>query len=379
MRALTRLLSLLVVLALAGEGWARFVMQVTPAAYAESTLAAAVAGFVEADPVTGIRYKANVDALLESPEGEFSALFKTNEINLRDRSMGTHLRSELKFLLLGDEFAEGWGVEIDEAAAVIAQKAINEKTNLKPAVRLVIGAKSGYGAAQNYLQGKALIEALQPKAVVFLYSSLMPYADQEFLASAQTSDGLATGTKAGTARFLPLEDYPPPASGPLASLAPYSAAARALSDALRQPPSAAGRLLGVRGDAAALANAHAASLKHVAALAALAKEKDIPFLLVHVPLPPQVSRNEWPQGRLRFGVADMGEESADASVVGDFCAGLKLRCLDARAPLQQAANSQGARALFFATELGLTPEGNRTLGLWLSNTLMDWMAELGWR
>ena len=380
MRALTRLFMLLVVVAAAGEGWARFVMQVKPAAYPQNILSAEAARFVEPDPLTGVRYKANVDTLLDSPEGEFSALFKTNEINLRDRPMGTHLRSELKFLLLGDEFAEGWGAEIDEVAAVVAQKDINEKTKLKPAVRLVVGAKSGFGAAQNYLQGKALIESLQPKAVVFLYSSLMPYADQQFLANAELKDGLATGVKVGTpARFLHLEDYPPPASGLLASLAPYSAAARVVSDLLRKPPSADGRLNGIKGDATTLAATHAPSLQHVAALAAVAKEKNIPFLLIHMPLPPQVSRSEWPTGRARFGVTDMPEDAPDAKVVGEFCASQQLRCRDARDPMQRAAQSEGARALYFATELGLTAEGNRVLGLWLSNQLMDWMGELGWR
>ena len=380
MRAITRLLTLLIVLAVAGEGWARFVMQVKPGAYAENALPAEAAKFIEPDPVTGLRYKANVDVLLDSPEGEFSALFKTNEINLRDRPMGTHLRSELKFLLMGDEFAEGWGVEVDQVAAVIAQKDVNERTKLKPAVRLVVGAKSGFGAAQNYLQGKALIESLSPKAVVFFYSSLMPYADQQFLANAELKDGVATGVKSGTAaRYLHLEDYPPPAGGLLASLAPYSAAARVVGDLLRKPPSANGRLMGIKGDTAALAATHAPSLQHVAALAKAAQEKNIPFLLVHVPLPPQVSRAEWPTGRARFGVKDMTEDAADAKVVADFCAGQKLRCRDAREPLQQAAKAPGARELFFATELGLSAEGNRVMGLWLSSQLMDWMAELGWR
>ena len=380
MRTITRLLLLLIVAATACEGWARFVLQVKPAAYPENALAAEVAKFVEPDPLTGLRYKANVDTLLDSPEGEFSALFKTNEINLRDRPMGTHLRSELKFLLLGDEFAEGWGAEIDEVAAVIAQKDVNEKTKLKPAVRLVVGAKSGFGAAQNYLQGKALIESLQPKAVVFFYSSLMPYADQQFLANAEMKDGLATGAKAGApARFLPLEDYPPPANGLLANLAPYSAAARVASDFLRKPPSAGGRLVGIKGDATNLAATHAPSLQHVAALAAVAKEKNIPFLLVHVPLPPQVSRTEWPTGRARFGVADLQEDAPDAKVVDEFCASQQLRCREVRTVMQQAAQTTGARALYFDTEIGLTAEGHRLLGLWLSSQLMAWMGELGWR
>ena len=379
MRALTRILLLVLVAAVAAEGWARFGLDVKPGAYPENTLAAALGKFVEPDLVTGIRYKSNVDTLLQSPDGEFSVLYKTNEINLRDRSMGTHLRSELKFLVLGDEFAEGWGVEIDEVAAVVAQKQVNEKTGLKPAVRLVIGAKSGYGAAQNYLQGKALIETLQPKGILFFYSSLMPYADQQFLATARLQDGLAIGATEQAPRALHLEDYPPAASGLLATLAPYSAAARWLGDQLRVSPAANGRLLGVRGNADTIGKAHQASLKHVEALAALAKARNIPFLLVHVPLPTQVAAAEWRGGRARFGARDLAMDSADVSVVAGFCKARGLHWASPVEPLRAAANGNNARPLYFNTEIGFSAEGNRVFGTWLAGTLLDWMTTLGLR
>lgn len=394
MRVVSRLLKiagLIAVLALIGEAGARFVLKLQPGPLAENTLDAALEKFVEFDPVLGVRYRPNVDVLIDAPSRDFSILFKTNEIGLRDRPMGTHLRSELKFLVFGDEFAEGWGTDIDETAVVNAQRSINERTKLKPAVRLVIAGKSGYGAAQNYLMAKSLIEQLQPKAVVMLYSSLMPHADHVFLAQAALDGELASGVKpdSGAAPRMPhAEDYPRQPNRLWAMLAPHSALARLLAARSAAHATAAAntpgdpakdRLAGIRGESAALPGIHDPSLKHVQALAALAQKQNIPFMLIHVPLPPQVAADEWAKGRTLFGLPAAIAPATDVAVVQSFCKTTAMDCRSVHEAMQKAAAAPDGGPLYHASEIGLNVHGNQVLGTWLADTLYDWMGERGMR
>ena len=373
------------------EGYLRFVTHARPGPLAENTLPETLAKFVEFDPVTGLHYKPNVDTLIDAPSQDFSILYKINEMGLRDRAMGTHLRQELKFLVFGDEFAEGWGTDIDETAVVRAQNLINKKTDLKPPVRLVIGARSGFGAAQNYLVAKSLFEAIPPKLVIFFYSSLMPHADAQFLANATLANGLATGLKDTTEhppRLPHLEDSPPTPHGLLANLAPYSSLAKFLAEQLAQHAHAADirpgdpasdRLAGIRAGTSAMPAVHGPSLQYVKAIADLAKLKGAPFLLVHVPLPPQVAAGEWRGGRTLFDLPATVLPVDDIAVVQKFCADNSLKCVSLLELLQKTATAPNSSRLFHSTELGFAPGGTRVVGAWLGNTLYDWMGELGWR
>ncbi len=384
---LVKVLLVLVGIVLACEGYGRYVLKLKPG-FRENELASALAAFVEFDPVKGVGYKLNVDRLIDSPFGDFQFLFKTNEIGVRDRPMGTHLRSELKFLMFGDEFVEGWGADIDQTFVVKAQNLVNEKTALKPPVRFVISGKSGYGAAQNYLAAPALIDELKPTAIVLFYTSLMPHADARFLADAATTDGLATGLRkeVTTLRVPHLEDYPPPPPLWLAAIAKQSVAARLAADwwsiramhsTITVGDAARDKLAGAR--ATDLGAVHAPSLQHVLALAKLAEQREIPFLLVHFPLPPQVSADAWSGGRHLLKVADGLLPSDDAKVISSFCAENKLRCLSLHETLQTAGgDGQGAR-LFFPNELALTIEGAEVVAQWLADEVYRWLGDLGKR
>jgi hypothetical protein len=378
-----RALQFVVLLALlvgVAEAYARFGLGITPAPLTDdSAFAQALAKFVEPDPQLGFRYRSNVDELVTAPTGDFEILFKTNEIGLRDRPMGTHLRSELKFLVFGDEFTESWGTDIDEAAIINAQRLLNEMTALKPPVRLVIGGKSGYGAAQNLALARQLVEQLKPQALVFMYSSLMPHADQMFR---QASAG-------GGSLLLPhTADYPRYAGNPWAPFAAYSALARLLGEssaartmAARNVPgdAARDRYAGIRGDDATLREMHAVTLESVQALATLAHRQDIPFMLVHLPLPPQVAADEWPGGRALFGLPETVLPAPDAALVAEFCSRAGLRCHALHELMAAAAAAPDSLPLYHRSEIGLTVAGNRVVGDWLAKTLYDWMGELGLR
>ena len=390
-RVLKILVVAIVVILVGAEGYLRFVAHALPGPLAENSLPETLAKFVEFDPITGIRYKPNIDTLIDAPSQDFSILYKINEIGLRDRAMGTHLRQELKFLVFGDEFAEGWGTDIDETAVVRAQNLINKKTDLKPSVRLVIGAHSGFGAAQNYLVAKSLFEAIPPKLVIFFYSSLMPHADAQFLANAALANGLATGLKESddhTLRLPHLEDSPPTPHGLLANLAPYSSLAKFLAEQLAQHAHAANirpgdpvsdRLAGIRAGASTMPAVHGPSLQYVKAIADLAKLKGAPFLLVHVPLPPQIAAGEWGGGRALFDLPATALPVDDIAVVQKFCTDNSLKCVSLLELLQKTTTAPNSSRLFHSTELGFAQGGSRVVATWLGNTLYDWMGELGWR
>jgi hypothetical protein len=363
----------------AAEAYARFSLGLAPGTVTDDTqaLREGLARFVEADHELGFRYRPNVDQLLRAPDGGFEILFKTNEIGLRDRPMGTHLRSELKFLVFGDEFAEGWGTDIDETAVVNAQRALNAKTALAPPVRLVIAGKSGYGAAQNLGMARRLVTELEPRAMIFLYSSLMPHVDR-----------LVTDGGPGAAPPPHSLDYPQYGNSPLAPIAAYSALARWLTEYLVTREMAAGnppgvatgdRLAGIRGEAAGLADTHGPSLEAVKSIAALARERGIPFMLVHLPLPPQVAADAWPKGRAHFGVGEGLHEAADRAVVKAFCEAESLRCHALHDLLADTAAASDSLPLYHPAGFALTVAGSRVVGDWLAATLYDWMEETGLR
>lgn len=390
MGRLLKFLCLCAVLALGVETYGRYVLKLTPG-LKENRVAAVQAKLVEYNPRTGMSYRVNVDQLIDAPSGDFSILYKTNEIGLRDRPMGTHLRQELKLLVFGDEFAEGWGVDIDQTFVVRAQNLVNTKTALKPPVRLVITGKSSYGAAQNYLAAAALIETLQPKAIVFLYSSLMPHADALFLRDAEVVDGLAVGMQAGaaqTARVPHLEDYPPAPPRWIATLATQSVGARMLAEWLAQRAARqhltlgdplTDRLAGIRSEGVDLQAVHAPSLRHVRALATLAASKEIPFMLVHMPLPPQITAEAWAVGRQLFDAPPGLLPSNDVAVVDAFCNEAKLRCVSLHRVLQEAASKLRSTRLFYPAELAMTSDGAAVVGRWFADEIYRWLGELGFR
>ncbi|MGD9600242.1 MAG: hypothetical protein AB7O21_03305 [Gammaproteobacteria bacterium] len=382
---------LVIVIAVAVGGveiYGRHMLKLKPG-LAENHLAEALVKFAEYDQRTGMAYRINVDQLIDSPYGDFQILYKTNEIGLRDRPMGTHLRQELKFLVFGDEFAEGWGADIDQTFVVQAQLQVNEKTALKPPVRLVIAGKSGYGAAQNYLAAEPLIDALKPRAIVFVYSSLMPHADALFLRDAELVDGLATGLKAATGevRLPHLADYPATPPAWLAALARGSVAGRLAAEwygvqaagaALTPGDPRTDRVAGIRAGAD-LDAVHAESLRHVRALATLAERRGIPFLLVHVPLPPQVAADAWAEGRRIFRVSAGLHDPVDVPVVAGFCSEANLRCLHLHEEMRETAARLQSTRLYQPGELALTIDGAGVIGRWLADEIYRWLGELGER
>lgn len=374
---------------IAAEGYVRFALDRLPGAQ-DRRLAEAFEQLAEFDPVLGFKYRPNSDLMVASPHDEFSVLYKVNEVGLRDRPLGTHLRKELKILALGDAQLEGWGVNIEDTFIKLAEKQINTRTGLAPPVRIVSAGQSGFGTAQSFLHGKSLIERLSPVAVVLFYTSEMVSADHHFLAlAAKDAAGLATGmdSDAPQAPLLPhVEEGETAVPRWLVAAARYSALARVLAEklayrnsqaAIKPGDPASDRLAGIRADAAALAELHAPSLHHVRALADAARAAHIPFLLIQLPLPPQVSPREWPEGRRLYQLAVQEYPADDALVVTAFCAHAELSCRAAHSAMRGAAAGMQSTLLYYKYDPVPNVEGHKALGAWLGGELFGWLSQLG--
>lgn len=348
----------------------------------------ALPGILLFDPELETRYQPNAQTRIRSQYGEFDIRYEINELGLRDRSLSRNALPQLRVLALGNSFVEGWGVSDEDSFLRIAERRLADRPEREStrSIRLVNGGISGYGAAQSYLFFQRLLDKVRPDLVVFFYVSTMVYEDHRFLARAEKDPaGLAMGLSIDAL----LQDGGPPsqASSPhgVADLpavqlaAEYSALARLLaarfSNRLDQQRIAAGDpqtdlLAGLRADPETLPELHRPSLQHVRAIARLSATARLPFLLVHLPLPHQLSPYEWDRGRTAYRLEEKIYPAQDRAVVSEFCRLERLQCLAAHDVLQKgAARSKADPKLFYDYDFHLNATGNQLLGEWLQDQL----------
>ena len=150
------------------------------------------AELVEPDLVLGRRFRANASKLIESAHGEFLALYQINDIHLRGYGLIDPGSRPPYVIVLGDSFAEGWGLMSDSIFIKEIEQRLRKMEDMHYRTRLFNADMTDYGAAQSYLLGRRLLESLDPDVVVFVYTNLMPVADHRFLAGAEIdAEGLA--------------------------------------------------------------------------------------------------------------------------------------------------------------------------------------------
>ncbi len=390
LRPVLVLLGVLVGLILAGEAYFRLVLSRAPLADDATAQPTDLASITEFDPVLGIRYRPNSDLMLASGHDEFAVLYKINELGLRDRPMGSHLRKEIKILALGDEQLEGWGTNIEDTFIKVAEKQLNARTKLEPPIRLVNAGRAGFGAAQSYLYGAALIETLRPAAAVLFYTSAMPHADRRYLALAERDpQGIARGLTPQASQ-APLiwrsADQTGGAPAWLTGFARISALANHLRNALIRRNARAAviagdpatdPLAGIRGGKDRLLDIHADSLAHVGALAAAAAASGTPLLVLQLPLPPQVGAEEWLDGRRLLGLGSALEPTHDVAVVAAYCAQRQLTCRSADQTMREAAGQRTSTHLYYRHDPTPNVEGDKVLASWTATALYDWLEAQG--
>jgi lysophospholipase L1-like esterase len=340
---------------------------------------------IEFDPILQTRYRPNTTTKVHSQYGEFDVRYHTNELGLRERPLHD-LPTGHRVLVLGNSFVEGWGVEVEDSFVRVAERQINTDIPSSPTA-LINAGMSGYGVAQSYLLGRELLARVRPDAIVLVYASTMVQADHRYLALADLdSRGIATGLNpdslanptTGGAR-----DAPAAVPGRLLRFAAeYSAVVRMF--VLRQMAEAAQRailpgdpasdlLAGLRADKSQLPALHDPSLQHVIALARVAGDAGLPFILVHVPLPHQLSAYEWSLGRTAYGLEARVYPTADVDVVKAYCESHGLQCVFAHEAMRASIEQSGDERLYYTYDFHPNASGNRALGAWLARQLENFL------
>jgi lysophospholipase L1-like esterase len=336
------------------------------------------------DDKLGFRYEPNASTMVRSPYGEFQVTYQTNELGLRDERAGaSDDDSALRVLALGNSLVEGWGVAERDRFTDVAEALMAEGAPPARRVRIFNAGLSGYGAAQDYLLFQELNRSVKPHVVVFFYVGTMVHFDRTYLRDAELDgSGLTTGLsvdailKGGTNKPDGASNQPP-ASPMMRALAAHSAlvrtvmaalAARSERNRIKAGDPDTDLLAGVRAEANALPALHDPSLRHVAAIAQLARESNVRFILMHLPLPHQLSAVEW-SGRSAYGLDQRVYPAPDRALVESFCASHKLECFAAHDALKGQIEAREGEPLFYRYDFHPNRAGNALIGRWLAEEL----------
>jgi lysophospholipase L1-like esterase len=124
-----------------------------------------------------------------------------------------------------------------------------------------------------------------------------------------------------------------------------------------------------------LADMHAGTLRHMAAMAHLARAAKVPFLVVQLPMPFEISASEWGKGRAIYGLTS------------EVAVRAELRRLPVEAMEKQgvplfaahdflAQKAQEQAPIYYAFDFHLNATGQRLLGEWLAETLTNTVDEM---
>ena len=350
-----------------------------------------IQALVEFDPVLETRYKPNSEARIRSPYGEFDVSYRTNELGLRDEALREPRSSCRRVLVLGNSFAEGWGVSESARFVNVAQAALRDHPPAGPAqtcYRLVNAGVAAYGMAQSYLLMQQLLEPVKPQALVVVLVGTMTSADYNYLREAATdSRGLATGLSAEAilSGGTPEREFRPSweTSTPVQAISRASAAARLVVQRLVNR-AASGHIVpgdpvtdvlaAFRVHAEALDRLFTPTLAHLSGVAGLAKQRAIPLLVVHLPMPFQISDEEWKLGRSAFKVPDHASSTEESRLIEAFCREASLQCLFADGMIAaKAARTAQSPHLYFSYDFHLNEAGNKVVGEWLGAALAQWL------
>ena len=119
------------------------------------------------------RLDANMGLVLKSHLDEafiFGTHLTTNSLGLRDREIGPKQPGELRVLSLGDSYAFGYGVELEQMYAKVLERGLSRQ--LSPTIVSVINAGVvGYGTQQQRIAFQRLRRKLQPDFVLATFTA----------------------------------------------------------------------------------------------------------------------------------------------------------------------------------------------------------------
>ena len=280
--------------------------------------------YVDADPILHHRLRPSYTANRRGVE------FRINALGLKDREYPPEKPAGVfRVLVLGDSYTEGFGLPIPQTMPKQLEAMLARDRCLQP-VEIVNGGVSSYSPIIEYLFLKQIGPALDPSLLVLAFDMTDVHDDWVRTQIATlTPNGLPVSIsperRAEAAYLLPPVPKPTwlrftePGERVLNRMALWQSVraddvAQIVLGGTRRTPERL-RDLGIIGhvqwdpvaitrdrEHATEAAAWTLTERYISAIAALARDRGIPFALVAYPHPHQVSATESPVGRQRMGV-----------------------------------------------------------------------------
>lgn len=117
----------------------------------------------------------------------FSVTYKSNEVGARDRSFALE-SSKRRYLLIGDSFAEGWGVSDAERAQALIENATDTEL-------LNFGTGGGFGPVQYWLIYEKLARKYQHAGLIVFFFPANDFTDNDYSFWRRTGQTFVRGSK----------------------------------------------------------------------------------------------------------------------------------------------------------------------------------------
>ena len=318
---------------------------------------------IQPDPTLGYHFRPNAENFFVSPHGEFKVNYQINEFGLHDSGMISTFGRAPIVIALGDAFGEGWGIMPEVTFTRELQRQLRQLDGVDQLTRILNAGMTGYGAAQCYLLGQRLLDKLDGDVLLFVYTSVMPVADHRFLANAEVdANGIAIRAKQPSTKYQNATGKPKSLleRSILYQLAhAYIDAKRAREAYIPGDPDS-DLFAAARGSRETISKLHQRSLAHVAALADIAKSRNVEFVRMHVPLPHQVAADEWLEGRAGQEFEARTYDAPEVEIITEFCRARSMNCIMSTPMLRDLAAQRSSR-VYFRYDYTLTAVGHRAM------------------
>ena len=284
--------------------------------------------YYAADPVLHHRGKANVKSFQILPDGT-RVNIRTNSLGLRDREVPKEKGKELRLLVLGDSFTEAGTAPLENTAAKILERQLNDKKVSPLPIRVINAGQVSYSPILEYLFLKNSLMKLEPDIVVlnldmtdvqddYIYSSIADF-DQ---------NGLPVAVPKRDSKIWVKANYKP---SKLFSWLHNNFYAVQLFEHLSHfewnkraaniiPGRLANDRLGPTRDGADYTPHYRKTFSYLLAIRSLLQEHRIPFLVFVYPHGHQTSGREWREGRKAYAFEQ------DTTYTGSFFPFLAKAC-----------------------------------------------------
>lgn len=119
------------------------------------------------DPI--LHHKLNPSSSHIHRDAEYTVEVRTNSLGMRDREYVPSPGPEVRILVLGDSFTEGYGVPVESCFVKVLERKLNEQGDAPTRVKVFNAGVAGYSPLLEYLYLKRKGLSLLPHLVVLCY------------------------------------------------------------------------------------------------------------------------------------------------------------------------------------------------------------------